>query len=230
VESFVDIAQLTQNTVDELWQLSINGVEPVTVSLAWCKLRTMLPQWFRLMLASIVCFAAIDQFLSTNPVAYLRQLSSLKLAQRQICFATCLCLLHTIPAVVFLKISPLSGCIITNTGLIIYYSFLFYPVLNGFLPILISSMFSILAYQNVRRIVRRQIPIERRRLDQQLTAMIFVRVIFFVLLQLPFAVYRIYSINVNIVQGNTIDYAIYQWFRAISNTLVYFSHAVSLSF
>ena len=53
---------------------------------------------------------------------------------------------------------------------------------NGLLPIFVSSLFSLLAYRNVRRIVRRQIPMDRRRLDQQLTAMIFMRVIFFILL------------------------------------------------
>jgi hypothetical protein len=153
VESFVDIAQLTFIFVDQIWKLCLNGVEPMNVSLAWCKLRTILLQWFRLLLASIVCFAAIDQYLCTNYSPYIRQLSSLKLARRQILFATLLCLLHTIPFGIFLVIRPVSGCVISNVGLINYYSFFFYPVLNGLLPIFVSSLFSILAYRNVRRIV-----------------------------------------------------------------------------
>lgn len=125
VESIVGTAQVTQLLINQMWKLSINGVEPVTVSLAWCKLKTLLPQWFRLMLVSIVCFIAIDQFLCTNPVAHVRQLSSLKIAQSQIFFATILCLLHSVPFVVFLQIHPLLGCVITNTAWTNYLAFSF---------------------------------------------------------------------------------------------------------
>jgi len=230
VESIIDIPQLTQIFVNEIWKYFMNGIDPTNIFLLWCKLRTILPQWFRLMLASIVCFAAIDQFLCTHHSVYLQQLSSLKLARYQICIVALLCLLHTLSFGFFLEIIPLVGCVLTNTGVINYFSFFFYPVLNGLFPIIVSSMFSILAYRNVRRIVRRQIPINRRRLDQQLTAMIFVRVIFFVLLQLPFTIYRICTIRLTIVPANTLEYATVKWAQAISITLVYFSHAVILSF
>ena len=46
-----------------------------------------------------------------------------------------------------------------------------------------------------RRIIRRQISVDRRRLDQQLTAMIFVRIISHTILTLPYIIYRIYSLN-----------------------------------
>jgi len=230
VDSIIDIAQLTQNFINAVWQLSINGIDPTNASVAWCKLRSMLTQWLRLMLASIVCFAGIDQFFCTNHSAYLRQLSSLKLARLQICIASLLCLIHTVPFGVFLEIRPPFGCIIINTDLINYYSFFFYTVLNGLLPIIVSSMFSILAYRNVRHIVRRQIPINRRKLDQQLTAMIFVRVISFVLLQLPFTIYRICTVRLTIIQANTPEYATNVWAEAISIILVYLSNTVILSF
>jgi hypothetical protein len=229
VESIIDIVQLSQTVVNEILKL-IYGSEPINVLLVWCKLSTMLPQWCRLMLASIVCFVALDQFLSTNHQAYLRRLSSLTVTRYQIVFAVCLCLLHTVPFAIFLQIHSSYGCIITNTYLTEYYSYFFYPVLNGLFPICMSSLFSILAYRNVRRIVRRQIPIDRRRLDQQLTAMIFVRVIFFVLLQIGFTVYRIYALNVKIVPNNTLGYAAQLWVQVITISLVYFSHAVILSF
>jgi hypothetical protein len=226
VESVVDLGQLSQFFVNQMWLSSINGIDPANISLIWCKLRTPLGQWCRLMLASIVCFAAIDQYLSTNHVPYLRQWSSLKLAHRQIYFAGCLCLLHTIPFAVFSKISPILGCIISNNNLTNYLIYFYYPVLNGLLPIFISSLFSLLAYRNVRRIVRRQIPIDRRRLDQQLTAMIFVRVIFFVVLQLPYTIHRIIVLNVSAIPANTTTYVTNIWVRAISTALMYFSQAV----
>ncbi len=86
-----------------------------------------------------------------------------------------------------------------------------------------------MAYRNVRRIIQRQIPIYRRRLDQQLTAMIFVRVIFFVVLQLPFTIYRIYSITLTFFRDDIIEYAAVPWAQAISFSLVQLSHAVSVS-
>ncbi|CAF4435998.1 unnamed protein product, partial [Adineta steineri] len=97
--------------------------------------------------------------------------------------------------------------------------------MSGLFPICVSSLFSILAYRNVRHIVRRQIPINRRRLDQQLTAMIFVRVIFYVILQLPFTIYRIYSLNVIITDENTIAYSIDQWMQQIVLVMIYLDYA-----
>ncbi|CAM2711850.1 unnamed protein product [Rotaria socialis] len=43
------------------------------------------------------------------------------------------------------------------------------------IPIVISALFSLLAYRNVRHIIGRQTPVFRRRLDRQLTAMILLR-------------------------------------------------------
>jgi hypothetical protein len=226
VESIIDIIQLMHIFVDEIWKLSIDKVEPTDVSLVWCKIKNTLPQWCRFMLGFIVCFAAFDQFLSTNYVAYLRQLSSLKLAQRQIVFASFLCLLHTIPFAIFLDIRFPSGCIITNTILVNYYSFFYYPVLNGLLPIFLSCLFSILAYQNVRRIIRRQIPIDRRRLDQQLTAMIFIRVISYMILSLPYIIYRIYSLNVTINRTDVYRYAVNQLVYSVVVSLIFLNQAV----
>lgn len=229
-ESLVDIVQLSQNVGNEVWKRLLNGLEPTSISSGWCKLRTILPQWHRLMLSCIVCFASIDQFLSTHPRPYLRQLTSLRVARYQIWCAACLCLLHTIPSGLYLQIQSSLGCVISNEGLIIYFSYAFYPVINGLLPISVSSLFSLLAYRNVRRIVRRQIPLDRRRLDQQFTAMIFIRVIFFVVLQLPFAVYRIFSLNFIVARSNTMSYAIDRWAQATVFALVYWSHAVSVDF
>jgi hypothetical protein len=226
VESLVDIVQLSQLFANQMWGLSINGNDPTNVSLVCCKLRTVVGQWCRLMLSSIVCFTAIDQFLSTNPVGHLRRWSSLQIAHCQIRVSIFLCLVHTLPFAVFLQIRPPLGCIITNIGLTNYYSFFYYPVLNGLLPISISSLFSLLAYRNVRRIVRRQIPMDRRRLDQQLTAMIFVRIISYTILTLPYIIYRIYSLNVTINQTDLYRYAANQLISSVVGSLIPVNHAV----
>jgi hypothetical protein len=94
-------------------------------------------------------------------------------------------------------------------------TFFFYPVLVGLLPIVIASSFSLLAFRNVRRIVRRQVPIERRRFDRQITAMILLRVVFFIFFTLPYIVHRIYIVNVPILQANLVPYAIGQLVQGI---------------
>jgi hypothetical protein len=221
VESIVDGYQLFARFLDDLG--------PLAFSVVWCILKTMSIQWGRLMLSAIVCSAAIDQYLSTNPLPYLTQWSSLTIAHRQIYAASLLCILHTIPFGIFSQIDPKLGCALSNIYLSNYYAYFYYPFLNGLLPIFISSLFGLLAYRNVRRIIRRQIPIDRRRLDQQLTAMIFVRVISFVLLQLPYTIHRSITINVGTIPANTIAYGINVWARAISIVLLYACYAVSFS-
>jgi hypothetical protein len=226
VESVVDIGQVCQFFTAQISQLSMNGVDPGNISPIWCRLRTPIGQWSRMMLSSIVCFAAVDQYLTTNPAPYLRQWSSLKLAHYQVYIVGSLCLLHVIPFAIFSQIDPKLGCTIYNIYLANYFAYFYYPFLNGLLPIFIASLFSLLSYRNVRRIIRRQIPIERRRLDQQLTAMIFMRVIFFVLLELPYTIHRIIVLNVSTIPTNTTGYVINLWVRTISAALAYISHGV----
>ncbi|CAF4122612.1 unnamed protein product, partial [Adineta steineri] len=94
-------------------------------------------------------------------------------------------------------------------------TFFFYPILTGFLPIIIASSFSILAYHNVRHIVRRQLPIVRRRLDKQMTAMVLMRVAVYVCLTSPYSAYRIYATNYPTSRSMPMQYAIGRLIQAI---------------
>ena len=225
IESIVDICQLTVLLLIYLLSMCL-GYDPTTTSLIWCKFKNILPQFFRLISTSMVCLAAFDQYLSTNPRLFLRQLSSLSLAHRLTIGAIVLWMCHSIPYAIFFRISPPSGCLNSSPNLIRYYSFFYYPILHGFLPILISCIFSLLAYQNVRNLIRRQIPVVRRRLDRQLTAMIFVRVIVFVILLLPYTTYRIYALNVTISRANLQAYAIDRLIFSVMTSISNLNYAV----
>jgi hypothetical protein len=227
VESIANIALLSAIVIPQIFQM-IYGADPSNLSLIWCKIRTTIGEPWRLLVSSSVCFEAFDQFLSTNHRFVLRQLSTLGLARRLICISCCLWILQTIPYIIFYEIVPPFGCIIVSSGLTHYYSYFYYPILNGSLPILIPSVFGLLAYRNVRRIVRRQIPIERRRLDRQLTAMIFVRVVFFVILLLPYTIFRIYTLNITISPVDSLPYAMNQLIFAIVSSLLTWIYAVRL--
>lgn len=225
VESIIDTCQLSILFLVNLLPMSL-GFEPANKSLVWCKLKNMLPQTLRLISTSFVCFAAFDQFLSTNPQPYVRQMSTLRLAHRLTIVAVCLWSAHSIPYGIFYQINSLGICTMSNVKLTEYYSYFYYPILHGLLPILLASSFSLFAYRNVRRLIRRQMNVERRRLDRQLTAMIFVRVIFFVLFLLPYTIYRIYVLNFTINRANIYPYAIDRLVFAITATLTNFNYTV----
>ncbi|CAF3926179.1 unnamed protein product [Adineta steineri] len=207
-ESIANIFQLT--TFALLYILpAIHQIDPATSSLFWCKFRGMVISSCTLISFSTICFSASHQYLSTSHHLYLRQLSTIKLARFLICTSIIISILHTIPYSIFLEIRS-SVC-----------------VLSGLLPVLIASVFSFLAYNNVRRIVRRQVPIVRRRLDQQLTAMILIRTIIFIVLTVPYDIHRMYTYIAKVNQSNLLYFAIINLIGSVLATLFNLNYAIS---
>jgi hypothetical protein len=206
VAPIVDCCQLIFTTCIRVIAAAFS-FDPTQTSLIWCKLRIYLAQCGATISLATVCFAAIDQYLSTSYHNRLRQISTFKLAQRLIGILIIFTALYAIPFPIFQEIRPSSGCATYNPTFNYFYSFVHLCIILGILPIVVSSFFSLLAYQNVRRITRRQMPIVRRRLDRQLTAMILVRVALFVITTSPFVGSRIYEIN-NSVDENNNSYSI----------------------
>ncbi|CAF3550797.1 unnamed protein product [Adineta steineri] len=205
----------------------IYGAEPDDISLIVCKLKITFIQSCRLLISSVICFKALDQFFSTNYRVYLRRIPTFKRARYSVIIATILWVLQTIPYIFFSNIVPSLGCIVTNQALFRYYSYFYYILLNGLFPILISSLFSLFAYQNVRHLIRRQVPIQRRRLDHQMTAMIFVRVLVFVILTLPFTIFQIYKLNININLITDLHYDINQIVATIVTSLLIYNYSLT---
>ena len=200
--------------------------DPTQLSLVWCKIRQAIVSSCALMSFSAICFAAIDQYFSTHYKPWLRQLSSLKLAHRLVYTAIIVWTLHAIPFLIFFEIQPSSGCAIYNIGFQRYYSFVHFCVLNGILPITLSGISAILAYFNVRHIVRRQVTVGRRRLDRQLTAMVLTKVAFLVVTASPFIIYRIYILNRSIDSTNSVRIATEQLIATITTSMFYSNSAV----
>ncbi|CAF3382548.1 unnamed protein product [Rotaria sp. Silwood1] len=204
----------------------VYGYDPTRLSIVWCKIRQAVVATFSLMSFSSICFAAIDQYLSTHYNPWLRQLSTFKLAQRLVISAIVILSLHSIPFVIFFEIQSTTGCSIYNVGFSRYYSFVHFCVLSGILPITLSASCAALAYLNVRRIVRHQIPIVRRRLDRQLTAMILTKVAFLVVTTSPFVTLRIYQINRAAIDPNdSVRIAVEQLLLTITSSLFYINSA-----
>ncbi|CAF1549220.1 unnamed protein product [Adineta steineri] len=206
--------------------IQVNETDPANLSLFWCKFRGMMISLCTLVSFSTICFSASHQYLSTSHHFYLRQLSTIKTARFLICISVIISMLQTIPFGIFIEIQA-SVCAIFNQNMLNYISYFYYPVLSGLLPVLIASVFSILAYNNVRRIVRKQMPVVRRRLDQQLTAMILIRIIMFIVLTLPYDIVRMYTYIAKVDQSNQLYYAIINLIGSILVTFFNLNYAIS---
>ncbi|CAF3160740.1 unnamed protein product [Rotaria sp. Silwood2] len=201
------ITNLLQMAVLLTSRIAMNGfaTDLTQTVLFWCRLRGLLRSYFTLKPLCIICFSTIDQYLSTSYYPFLRQKSTIKLAKILIAIATIVWILHGIPFFVFSGIQSTNGCFIYNSSFLNYIIYFYYPILSGILPIIISTFFGVLAYRNVRRIVRRHMPIRRRKLDQQLTAMILIRVVFLVIMILPYVLERIYAVIFKAKHGTLYD-------------------------
>ncbi len=209
---------------------SIYGDDGTGHFLFWCKLRATLAGITALTTYSMICCAAVDQFFSTNYRFNLRQIFTLKMARHFTFSLICIWVIHGIIYGLFFDIESSIGCVILNPIYLQYATFFVYPVLAGLLPVVIASFFSLLAFQNVRRIVRRQLPIVRRRLDRQMTAMVLIRVALLVCLAFPFIIYRIYAINVPVSRNQPIEFATRQLIQAIFTSFATLSYTVQFSF
>ena len=124
-------------------------------SLIGCRVRTVLVQAAGNISYGMVCLAAIDQYCSTNYRPYLRQLLTFSFIQRVIIVTICFWFSINLLFAFYLDVHPLYGCTIHNDIWSQYVTYFHYPVLIGILPITVASVFSLLAYRNVRHIVRR---------------------------------------------------------------------------
>ncbi len=225
IGSIVDFIQSVITFTFRIFTYGFN-IDPSTTSVVWCKMRPTIAQTCAIISAGAVCCAAIDQYLSTNYHGRLRQMSTIKLAHRLMFIIACLALLHSILFLLFYGIVPPIGCAPLNPPFKFYTSFVHFCLVIGLIPISIASTFAILAYFNVRRIIRQQIPVVRRRLDKQLTAMVLVRVILYVSTTLPFIGYQIYQLNVPPDPNNILRLAIDQLLAAVFYTVYFTNYSV----
>lgn len=224
-ESIVNICQLLVSFSS--W-IAINAFDNdlTRTSPVWCKFREWFVKTCTLLSLSIVCFEALDQYLSTSHLTFIRQLSSIKLSRYLIIIAASFWNLHGIIFLIFFQISNEGLCRVLNFHVSIYISYVYYLILSGLLPIVIAIAFAALAYTNVRRLVRRQIGVVRRRLEKQLTAMILGRVAFLGASILPFVIDQIYSLEVKIAPNEYLHRALIDLFGSISFSLFYLNFAV----
>ena len=228
VESLANIGLILINSSNIISY--ILNQELTYVSLVWCKLRITLSQDFGLISLYTICFSAFHQYLSTSYRYSFRQLSTLKLAHRLIIFTVCFWILHNILFLIFNEIYSIFTCTVYNSIVKQYLTFFYYPILNTGIPFVVAGSFSLLAYRNVPRIIRRQIPIVHRRLEQQLTAMVLTRVLCLTIFGLPYIINSIYQLNLAYTRDNFMETAIATLVSAVVSTFLYGNFSVNFLF
>jgi hypothetical protein len=175
ITSIVDIFQLIVGLLSRILITGYN-IDPTTTSLFICKTRQFTLITTMLIAFTCMCFAAIDQYLSlTNRW---RHLCNIKIASRLVLISIVLWCLHGIPLVLLNDIYPIpftnqTACLSSNQVFTLYTSRFVFPILLGFLPLIIRISFGLLAFLNVRYLHNREIPIVRLEQDKQLTKMVY---------------------------------------------------------
>jgi hypothetical protein len=208
--SIVDCIQLLITFTFRL-RLCTFGYDLGPKYIIWCRIGPTIAQTCRL--------------ISTGNVRF-RQMSTVKLAHYLTYILVFFTSLPAIPYAIFYEVDPKFGCAPHNPIFIKYVSFVQFCVLIGLLPISISSIFAALAYQNVRHIIRHQVPVVRRRLDRQLTAMVLIRVCLFIITTLPYIALQIYQLNVPSNTNDSLRTAINQLISVITFAIVFLNYSV----
>lgn len=225
VESITNIGLLLMIYMNHILK-EILGSDPTLISLSWCKIRTFISQICGLSSLYSVCLLTIDQYLSTNPRCHWRQLSTLKLAVRCTTLNICFVTFHSLIFLIYSEIQGPLGCTVYHFMVRMYLSFFYYPILSSLLPLITTISFSLFAYRNVRRIVRQQIPVVRRRLDRQMTTLTLTRVIFIVICGIPFISSSLAVLNIDHGEENALQVSIINFVISICNSILYFNFAV----
>lgn len=225
-ESISDIGLLITLNASRIVTI-ILGYDPAQTWMIWCKIQTMMLQTFALYSLFNICCLSFDQYLSTNVRSSWRQRSTLKLAYLLTSLNLFLVMAHSPTALIFTEIQPPMGCNVYKPVARRYYLFFYYPILANMLPLAITITSSFLAYRNVRRIVRLQLPIFRRRLDRQMTAITLARVMVLMICGFPYIIISLYQLNLKITEDNYMEIAIVNILSTVFASLLHANFTVN---
>ena len=223
----MSISNLGQIIVAVLIRTFNNGFQiNLLRSSVGCKLREYFVHYFALLSFTFICLATISQFYSLKrteqdeirQIPYVRRVSLIVLI---------FWLLHNLPFLFYVEMVS-GSCRNLSPMFSTYGNYFIWPVLLGCLPVFLMSLFSLLAFYNVRKFSSQQRNIIRLSHDRQITAMVLVYVLFMVILCTPCIAFSIYQltppyIDAEITARNRLIYGIPSFFY-------YESYAVSYNF
>ncbi|UJR20481.1 hypothetical protein I4U23_023609 [Adineta vaga] len=229
IVSIVNIGQLLTGLLSRVL-ISAFGFDWTESSLVFCKLRYTIFQACGIISPMCLCLVTIDQFLATSARLQWQRWSSIKVAHRSSSICIIFWLLYGIPYLIYynptlINSTKQTGCMITNSNYLKYYSSVHTPIIMGAIPIIITTVFGFLAYRNVKQFSHRAIPLVRRRHETQLTIMVFVQIIFNIFATTPVFVIRTLASQTTLTSDPKIG-AQMQFAIALTTGIYYFYYAV----
>ena len=230
IMSIFNIGQLFTGLLSRVMISGFN-IDWTTTSLFYCKVRLLMFQLCTTVSYTCLCLATIDQYFATCSRPRWQQWSNLKLARRLVIGMTLLWILHAIPYAIFFEhvTSPstqATTCVNTNYVFLQYRAYFAGLVLIGCLPVIITVLFGLLAYRNVKQLAYRAIPLVRRELDKQLTTMVLIQVVVNFFTNIPFVIMNAITLNPSITTDEVL-WAKIQFVFSITLLLFYSYFAVS---
>ncbi|CAF1073737.1 unnamed protein product [Rotaria sp. Silwood1] len=198
VMSFVNIGNLMTGLLSRIF-ISGFQLDWTLVSPFYCKFRWYGLQVFVLTSFTCTCLAAIDQYMSTSVRLQWRQWSNIKTAHELTIIFIIIWLLHGILYLIYFDLVPSSttGGITCNSANIIFRQYHIYgyiTTLACILPLIVTSVFGLLARHNVKNLAHRTIPLVQHYLDKQLTKMVLNQLLYNVIFTLPYTILTILTL------------------------------------
>ncbi|CAF1479532.1 unnamed protein product [Adineta steineri] len=181
---------------------SVYYPDPINTINAFCKTRIYFGQCSALIYRWLLTMACIDRYTSSTTNARIRWFANVRIAYRVVLITTMILILFSIHNLFYRTINK-DLCILSSVGSIVYNT-IYVTTLGGVIPPLIMIICAVLIRNNLRN--KR----ERRRTnaplgnedpsvrilqirDQQTLVMLFVQIIFYILLMLPWTIFIVYS-------------------------------------
>ncbi|CAF1256965.1 unnamed protein product [Adineta ricciae] len=185
---------------------AIIGTDGSDTSFFFCKFRLFSIAVGTIFSLNCFCFAIMDQYCATCSWPRLQQLCNLKLARCLVCIFGTIWVLYAIPYWIFYNqvVSATTGttvCVMTNAVYVQIRAYFNSPVLIGFLPIVTTVTFGLMAYRNLQKMRFYTVPLVRRELDKQLTSIVLIQGLINTFVLSPYAIAFIIALTVNVANN-----------------------------
>lgn len=129
---------------------SARNVDPQSISLPWCKIRSylfnallMLYRWYKMA-------ACVDRAAMCNPRAWIRSFSQARVARRTILIITIVWLLIPVHLAIFFRIE--NGRCVPETGAYAKFFSAYSIVISGWSPPIVMAIFGVISYRNLKQV------------------------------------------------------------------------------
>jgi hypothetical protein len=198
VASFVNIGQLLTGLISRIIFNAIL-IDWTLTSPFYCKFRIYLVHICAFTSLTCVNLATIDQFLATSARPRWQQWSNIKIAYYLSGITLVFWIIYLCPHLIYFELVEGDNPVCTPIDPIYssYFDNFVVPILWFVLPFLISIIFGLLTYRNIKQIAYRTVPLYRRRVDEQLTVMILVQIIINIIVTCPYITYMTVTSHVS---------------------------------